>query len=322
MVAPDSLGPTLCLGEILVEIVASEPGYGFTEPLDLIGPFPSGAPAIFIDQCARMGCRAAMIGAVGQDDFGRVCIERLARDGVNISAIASIPELPTGTAFVRYRPDGERDFVFNMWTSAAGRLSWNPAVEQVVARSGHLHVMGTLLSNPVVWPIIDRAAAIIKKRGGSISLDPNIRKELCSDTETQDRFDALLTKTDVLLPSGDELLAISGFANEALAVENFLSLGIAEVVVKRGAEGSTAYTANGDALSQPAFAVKEVDPTGAGDCFGGAYIAARRLGSDIKTALRYAASAGARNVTYRGPMEGAGTRADLDAFIEQNGPRA
>ena len=79
--ARDALGPTVCVGEILVEIVATTVGEGFLEPQPLVGPFPSGAPAIFIDQCARMGGSAAMVGAVGDDDFGRLNIARLARAG-------------------------------------------------------------------------------------------------------------------------------------------------------------------------------------------------------------------------------------------------
>lgn len=57
--APDALGPTVTIGEILVEVMATDRGIGFLEPLSLIGPFASGAPAIFINQCARMGglCR-------------------------------------------------------------------------------------------------------------------------------------------------------------------------------------------------------------------------------------------------------------------------
>ena len=42
------------LGEVLVEIMADERGHGFREPLRLVGPFPSGAPAIFIDQVAKL----------------------------------------------------------------------------------------------------------------------------------------------------------------------------------------------------------------------------------------------------------------------------
>ena len=139
--AADSLGPTVCIGEILVEIVATTMGEGFTETQPLLGPFPSGAPAIFIDQCGRMGGRAAMVGVVGEDDFGQICLDRLRRDGVDVSGCRVVPELPTGTAFVRYRQDGTRDFVFNMWTSAAGRLAWTPGVEAVVAQAGHLLIL-------------------------------------------------------------------------------------------------------------------------------------------------------------------------------------
>src|SRR5947209_20405583 len=101
------------IGEILVEIMAAEPGEGFLEPIKLIGPFPSGAQAIFIDQAARFGQPAAMIGCVGDDDFGRGNINRLARDGGDVSAIRIDPESATGSAFVRYRGDGSPDFVFN-----------------------------------------------------------------------------------------------------------------------------------------------------------------------------------------------------------------
>ena len=61
---------------------ATERGDGFLEPITLLGPFPSGAPAIFIDQAARFGQPAAIISCVGDDDFGRVNLNRLRRDGV------------------------------------------------------------------------------------------------------------------------------------------------------------------------------------------------------------------------------------------------
>lgn len=313
--SPDALGPTVCVGEILVEIVATSVGNGFLEPVDLVGPYPSGAPAIFIDQCARIGGSAAMVGAVGDDDFGRVNVERLARDGADVSGIAVVPDLPTGSAFVRYRPDGGRDFVFNMWTSAAARIGWTDAVAALVARSGHLHVMGTILSNGAAWEIIRRAADTIKGRGGSVSLDPNLRKELGADAETGARFAAMVEMSDLLLPSGEELERAAGVAGEAAALERLFGLGVGEVVLKRGAKGATWFGRDGGRVDAAAFAVDEVDPTGAGDCFGGAYVACRRLGMAPGQALDYGCAAGARNVTRRGPMEGAGTRAELDEFI-------
>src|SRR5262245_58027343 len=104
--APEAAGMTITVGEILVEIMATTKGEGFLEPQPLVGPFPSGAPIIFIDQVARLGAAAGVIACVGRDDFGRLNIDRLRRDGVDVSAIEVSEQYPTGSAFVRYRHDG------------------------------------------------------------------------------------------------------------------------------------------------------------------------------------------------------------------------
>ena len=313
--APDQLGPTVCVGEILVEIVATTVGDGFREAQPLIGPFASGAPAIFISQCGRLGGRAAMIGAVGADDFGQVNLERLRGDGVDISAVSVDPDYPTGSAFVRYRKDGSRDFVYNIATSAAARFGWSDGVSNLVHRAGHLHVMGSALSVPSARAVIDKAVGIVKARGGTLSVDPNIRKELKLDEATERRFAELIGAADLLLPSGEELERAAGVEGETNAIRRLFEIGVKEIVLKRGADGATYYGRQGERIDAPAFIVREVDPTGAGDCFGGAYLTCRRLGMPPKDALTYAAAAGARNVTVVGPMEGAGTREQLDAFI-------
>ncbi|MBL4811125.1 MAG: sugar kinase [Rhodobacteraceae bacterium] len=321
--APDTTGPTICIGEILVEIMATTIGSGFLTPQPLTGPYPSGAPAIFINQCGRIGGSAALIACVGDDDFGRINTARLARDGVDISAITTHKSLPTGTAFVRYRPDGTRDFIFNLSASAAGSLTWSAQTQALTARAGHLHVMGTFIANENMVQIIDRAATIIKSNGGTLSLDPNIRKELASSAAPA--FARILGQTDLLLPSADELYIAAGTppdAGEAAALQSLFATGISEVVLKRGAHGASAFLPDGTAEHVPPFMVQEQDPTGAGDCFGGAYVACRRLGLPLAKSLLYANAAGARSVTFQGPMEGAGSRAQLDEFIAktQYGP--
>ncbi|WP_064684744.1 tagatose kinase [Rhizobium bangladeshense] len=313
--APDALGPTVCVGEILVEIVATTVGYGFLEAQPLVGPFASGAPAIFISQCGRLGGKAAMVGAVGDDDFGRVNMDRLKRAGVDVSAISIDADYPTGSAFVRYRKDGSRDFVYNIVTSAAARFGWSQTVGDLIDRSGHLHVMGSALSVPSAREVIDKAVDIVKARGGTLSVDPNIRKELKLDKDTERRFSKLVAAADLLLPSGEELERAAGVEGEAEAIRRLFEMGVKEIVLKRGADGATYFGGRGDRIDAPAFVVQEVDPTGAGDCFGGAYLTCRRLGMSQTLALTYASAAGARNVTVLGPMEGAGTRQELDAFI-------
>ena len=318
----DSHGPTVGVGEILVEIVATTVGGGFLSAQPLIGPYPSGAPAIFIDQCGKFGGNAAMVGAVGNDDFGRVNLDRLRQDGVDVSAVAIDPDYPTGSAFVRYRTDGSRDFVYNIATSAAARFGWTDNVSGLIGRAGHLHVMGTALSMASACQVLDLAVGIVKARGGTLSVDPNIRKELKLDAASEQRFSQLISQADLLLPSGGELERAAGANGEEAAVRRLFELGVKEIVLKRGAAGATCFSRDGARAHATAFVVEEVDPTGAGDCFGGAYVAARRLGLPVDAALTYACAAGARNVTRRGPMEGAGTRAELDSFITETERRA
>lgn len=313
--APEALGPTVTVGEILVEIMAETRGFGFLESQALTGPYPSGAPAIFIDQVARLGGAAGIVGCVGDDDFGRLNIERLRQDGADVSAIAVDEDLPTGSAFVRYRPDGGRDFVFNLARSAAGRLTLNESAKALLDRAGHLHVMGSALSIPGAYDLIRYGLDRIAERGGSVSVDPNARKELLSGADAAARFAEIVGEADLLLPSGDELFAAAGVEGEELALRALFERGVFEVALKRGEKGASVFSRDGRRVDGSAFRVEEIDPTGAGDCFGATYLTCRRLGHAPDQALLYANAAGARNVTRMGPMEGAGTFAELDAFI-------
>lgn len=302
----------LTIGEILVEIMAEERGRGFAEPLHFAGPFPSGAPAIFIDQAAKLGQPAAIIGCVGDDDFGALNIARLRRDGVDVSGIAVDPEYPTGTAFVRYREDGGRDFILNIAHGAAGRVAVNEAGRALIHEAGHLHVMGSSLASPRIADEIMRAMRAVKGRGGSVSFDPNLRAE--PSGERRELFRAILAQTDIFLPSGEELTRLTEARDEADAIAEILALGVACIVLKRGAGGAS-YHDRQRSLAAPGFQVREIDPTGAGDCFGAAFIACRLQGRSVEESLDYANASGARAVGIRGPMEGTSSFAELDAFI-------
>jgi tagatose kinase len=309
------------IGEILVEIMATTIGTGFREPQPLIGPFPSGAPAIFIDQVAKLGVPCGMIGAVGDDDFGRLNIERLAGDGVDVSAISIRPDIATGSAFVRYREDGSRDFVYNILHSANNRIELNPAAERLIDSADHLHIMGSALSIPAVKTITETAIARVKAGGGKISFDPNVRKEMLGDASLGAALRRILAATDLFMPSGEEILLFAPADDPAQAAQRLIAGGVEEVVLKRGAAGAQVFTVAG-CVDGTAFSVKEIDPTGAGDCFGATFVVCRRLGMAADRALAYANAAGARTVTVKGPMEGASTFAELDIFIAEKGQRS
>src|SRR5689334_23201855 len=113
----------LTFGEALVEVMRT----GIDQPLDrpgaFIGPYPSGAPFIFAVQAARLGAEVGVIGAVGDDAFGKCMLDRLRTDGVDLRGVHRLKDYSTGVAFVSYKADGSRDFVFHARHAAAGHLS-------------------------------------------------------------------------------------------------------------------------------------------------------------------------------------------------------
>ena len=177
--------------------------------------------------------------------------------------------------------------------------------------------MGTLIVNTKIWKIIQKAAKQIKIRGGTISFDPNIRPELLNTTRAKANFYEILASTDLLLPSDEELVLVTGISDVEEAINYLFSIGINEIALKKGCQGATVFTPENSYEECP-FKVVEKDPTGAGDCFGGTYVGCRRIGMDIPASLKYANAAGARNVTVQGPMEGVGTLKDLEAFMQKN----
>ena len=305
------------LGEVLVEIMATKIGQDFRTPGHFIGPYPSGAPAIFIDQVAHLNYPCGIISCVGDDDFGHLNIDRLKKDGVDVSAIKVTSESTTGSAFVTYKENGERDFIFYITNSACAQISLTAAGEKLLQECSHFHIMGSSLFSPSIIEAVKTTVKSIKNCGGSISFDPNIRKEILRLKGMHEAIGFILRNTDIFLPSGHEISLMTDADNEDEAIEEILGRGVREIVLKRGNEGCS-YFDKTQRLSMPAFVAEEVDPTGAGDCFGGTYVTCRLMDMAVGDALRYANASGAIAVSRKGPMEGTSTFGELDAHISRN----
>ncbi len=304
------------IGEILVEVMAKEIGQNFLTPGLWQAPYPSGAPAIFISQAARFGASAGMVGCVGDDDFGRLNLNRLRADGVDVSRIAVSKALPTGCAFVIYRADGGRSFIYHIPNSAAGRIESGQVDAAWLDDCQYLHVMGSSFTIPGVYEAVLAAADIVKSKGGKVSFDPNIRPELLSrDATMKERIMRIYQLTDLFLPGRDELPLLTGEEDlEQGLAKVFSETGVQQIAVKMGKKGSL-YIDRRERFTVEPFAVEEVDPTGAGDCFGGALVAALTLGYPMDRAITFAAAAGALAVTKKGPMEGAAFLSELEKFV-------
>jgi fructokinase len=309
------MSEVLTIGELLAEFMAERLGQTFLEPGTFLGPFPSGAPAIFADQVAKTGTSAAFIGYVGNDGFGDLIVNRLRRDGVDVAGIARTNRLPTGSAFVTYLEDGSREFIFNLANSASSLIDVDSVNPQLTQGCRYFHVMGTSLTSEGTISAVKRTIELVKKGGGKISFDPNIRREIMSSTAIREAIDLVLHQCDILLPSESDLQYFCGEMPESEAAAKLLKTeAVQMIVVKNAAKGSTYYD-RAQSIRVPSFKVTEVDPTGAGDCFGGTLISCLTQGIELEHALMLANAAGALAVTKRGPMEGNTTMNELEQYI-------
>ncbi|WP_294614230.1 sugar kinase [uncultured Gilliamella sp.] len=310
-------------GELVVEFLAKEQNQRFDQDGEFLGPFPSGAPAIFADQVAKLGFPVVFFSCVGKDAFGRMCIKRLEKDGVIIDGITSHSKANTGSTFVTYKGMNERDFIFNIPNSACGLLSFNHINEKLLKNCTHLHVMGSSLYSFRAIDAMRKALDIIKGSGGTISFDPNLRKEMFDIQEMEQSFDYIMEYTDIFLPSENE---VSYFAHnigesEPQIMYGLLKKGIKHIVVKKGAQGANYYGYdkyhNYQMIHMDGYMTNAIDPTGAGDCFDATFVSLLLAGYSVKKALQYANASGALAVSKIGPMEGTPTLAEIEAFLSK-----
>jgi len=187
------------MGELLVEIMREK----VDEPLGVkgtfVGPFPSGAPAIFIDAVARLGLSCGFIGSIGKDDFGKLIVERLRKDGVDTTYIQSLDAYTTGVAFVTYFGDGTRQFIYHISRAASGRIGEEQLDRDYLSGINYLHIMGSTLSINDSWrEFCYKAVKIVRGSGGKISFDPNLRPELLAPGIIGNIYDGIQRPLDLI----------------------------------------------------------------------------------------------------------------------------
>jgi len=289
-------------GELLVEIMRKGTETPFLESGIFLGPYPSGAPGIFISAVSRISRKKVSTGIVavcGKDDFGKLTVQRLRNDNVDTSCIR-ITNATTGTAFVRYLPDGNRKFIFH--SGAAGLLEPKDIRKSYFSKIKVFHITGSsLFISQSSFNACSKALEIAVKNNATISFDPNIRKEMASFKQNIAKINIFLKHTDILFTTEEEILLLFGNKPLNAIVEKLIKSNIEIVVIKKGEKGSEIFSKE-NVVKIPSLKVNVVDPTGAGDTYAGAFIACYCLGKDIPECGRIASITASLKCTKQGPM--------------------
>lgn len=308
----------MTMGEMIVEIMRSEVDQPLNQPGVFKGPYPSGAPAIFIDTVARLGHKAVIVGGVGQDDFGDCLLGRLVADGVDCSHVIRNDRISTGCAFVMYRSDGERKFIFHIGNTPAV-LAPSPEAEALEGLK-FFHIMGcSLMADTAFGRRIVQTMHAAKAAGAKISFDPNVRPELMKDPQAAELIHEVLQNTSIFLPGKSELKTLAGEQEIEQAVATLFAAhpGMEIIALKNGKKGCIIYTRE-EQFSFGIYAIPPVDATGAGDSFDGAFLCGLLEGKSLADCAKLATAAASLNTGAFGPMEGAISRENVYKLIEEN----
>ncbi|HGH4675931.1 TPA: aminoimidazole riboside kinase [Enterobacter bugandensis] len=262
---------------------------------------PGGAPANVAVGIARLGGKSAFIGRVGDDPFGRFMAKTLADERVDVKHMRLDPAHRTSTVVVDLDDHGERSFTFMVRPSAD--LFLEPADLPTFSAGEWLHVCSIALSAEPSRSATFQAMDAIRKAGGNVSFDPNIRPDLWPDENALRRcLQQALQSADVVKLSVEELAFLTGDADVREGLNTLMQRCPARLVlVTQGKEGVIAWH-QGAVKHYPATPVQCVDTTGAGDAFVAGLLYGLAAGQDLVPAIALAQRCGALATTAKGAM--------------------
>ena len=286
----------ISIGEPLIEFNQTA-GAGSNQYLQGFG----GDSSNFIIAAARQGASAGYVTAVGDDTYGSMFIDLWKREGVDTSAVKIDPAAPTAVSFVTH---GEKGHAFHYYRagSAASRIGPADIDRNYIAAAKVVHLSGIGLAiSANACDACYTAVAAARAAGRLVSFDTNLRLRLWSKERARAVITDMMGQCDICLPSYDDVVVLTGIEDENALVDFALGRGAKIVALKLGDKGAIVASPT-ERHRVPPLRVTAVDATGAGDTFGGAFVARIIAGDDLAAAGRYAAVAAAISTTGFGAV--------------------
>ncbi len=281
---------------------------------------PGGAPANVAVGVARLGGDSGFIGRVGDDPFGRFMLHTLAQEQVDVNYMRLDAAQRTSTVVVDLDSHGERTFTFMVRPSAD--LFLQPEDLPPFAAGQWLHVCSIALSAEPSRSTTFAAMEAIKRAGGYVSFDPNIRSDLWQDPQDlRDCLDRALALADAIKLSEEELAFIIGSDDIVSGIARLNARFQPTLLLVTQGKAGVQAALRGQVSHFPARPVVAVDTTGAGDAFVAgllAGLAAHGIPDNLAALapdLALAQTCGALATTAKGAMTALPYRDDLQRSL-------
>ncbi|MDR6757660.1 2-dehydro-3-deoxygluconokinase [Mycoplana sp. BE70] len=243
--------------------------------------------------------------AVGTDTISYEMLAFMEGHGIGTGDIARIEGRAPGLYMIHLN-NGERNFSYWRSVSAAKLLARDPHRLRHAIEAADVVVFSGITLAILPFEDVDTLLAELRRAKASgklVAFDPNIRPRLWDSAE---RMRATISDgaraATLVMPSFDDEAAHFGDASITETITRYRALGVADVVVKDGANGAT--LAFGEAkFNVPSATVEQIiDTTSAGDSFNGGFLARYVLTADAASSASFAAELAASVIQHHGAL--------------------
>jgi sugar/nucleoside kinase (ribokinase family) len=243
---------------------------------------------------ASFGGRAAYIGRVADDTFGKIFTHDLRSLGVHFDAPIATDGTPTGRCLVIVTPDAQRTMC--TYLGAANQLDRSSVDENVVKQAAITYLEGYMWDEPPAKEAIKRAAAVAHNAGNRVAL--TLSDPFCVDRHRDEFVQLVEDDIDILFANEHEITKLYEVA-ELEDVFHRVRRHCAVAALTRGPAGSVIVTADEVHVIDP-YPVEVVDTTGAGDLYAAGFLHGLTHGHDLADCGRLASRAAAEVISHLG----------------------
>lgn len=286
-------------------------------PLDAATGFGwsiAGAESNLAIGMARLGHPVSYAGRVGDDVFGARIRRELRAEGIDVSALITDPDLPTGLLIRDSPVDRPITVHYRRSGSASTAYGVDDLPVELIKSARVLHLTGiTAALSESSFEACRTAMSVAREAGVTVSFDPNLRLRLAGPERWTELVDTLARLADLIFVGADEAAMITG----GTPTEKwFFERGAQTVVIKDGGNGAVEHGPD----SSAAVGVRRVplvDPVGAGDAFNTGWLSAWLRGLPADRRLAEGAAVASLVVATHGDATGLPDAATRDRILAE-----
>jgi fructokinase len=313
----------LCLGELMIDFIAEEPG----DLKQAMRFFRSagGSAANVAAAVKKLGYLSAFIGKVGNDPFGDFLSEQIAAMGIDMTHLVRDPDRRTSIAFVALDENKIPDYYFFRKGSANINLKQEEIDEEFIRRGRILYFSSICLTDEPIRGTTSMIVETAQASGLDIVFDPNLRFDLwLSEEHLRNEILRMISSVSILKINIDEWRFLWGnpVHTDILFTLFKENPRLKLVALTMGCDGSILLNSEGDGIWFGSLTIPVVDTTGAGDSYGAALsVALLSSGgqtSDIESYGLFASAASELVVQKRGVIPALPSVAEVRMYLKEN----